>query len=301
MPDPESYRIRGGAKRMIDVSILENPKVDAAFAFHVWPEFEYGIIGLKDGILTATSDIFRVNITGKGGHVAKPKSTNNPVLAVCDAIMQIKLIENSEPHILDIVDVDVKADAKNIIPTSGIFWGSIRTLSLETRDLLEGEILKILEETKERHKVEYEIDFIHLDYLPVINDLNNTKHCENSASKVAIVRRLINPYFIGEDFGWFSSSGIPSTLMLLGCSPIDRIGNNELHTDNMIVDERTLQLGIDIMTDVALSYNLETNINITSGTKYEITDEAMQNTPSNTCNNSQAGDLELQEYMDIDY
>ena len=58
-PDEE---ITGGAKPMIEEGILDNPKVDAAFAGHLWGDIEEGKVGYKPGTLMASPDLFNIKV-----------------------------------------------------------------------------------------------------------------------------------------------------------------------------------------------------------------------------------------------
>ena len=41
---------------MVENGALENPKVDKAFAIHVWSEFKEDEIAIKEGTVMASSD-----------------------------------------------------------------------------------------------------------------------------------------------------------------------------------------------------------------------------------------------------
>ena len=53
---------------MINDGALENPKVDYIFGSHIWPDLESEKIGLRSGGLMAGTDVFKIDIQGKGGH-----------------------------------------------------------------------------------------------------------------------------------------------------------------------------------------------------------------------------------------
>ena len=56
---------------MIEDGVLENPKVDAAMAMHVFPMFPFGTVGYKTGEMMASVDGFEIAVTGKGCHGAQ--------------------------------------------------------------------------------------------------------------------------------------------------------------------------------------------------------------------------------------
>ena len=69
-PDEEGD---AGAKFMVQNGALDNPKVDKAFAIHVWSELKEDEIGIKEGTVMASSDPYDIIVYGKGGHAAMPE------------------------------------------------------------------------------------------------------------------------------------------------------------------------------------------------------------------------------------
>ena len=71
----------GGAPHMMEAGLLENPRPEKALALHVWNEQLVGWAGISQGPVMAGSGIFKIHLTGKGGHAASPHTTIDPVLA----------------------------------------------------------------------------------------------------------------------------------------------------------------------------------------------------------------------------
>src|SRR5439155_15038865 len=76
---PSEEKPPGGAIRMIEEGVLDDPKVDAAFGLHVTPQLETGQLGYRAGAANAASDRFTIRIIGKGGHAARPNATVDAV------------------------------------------------------------------------------------------------------------------------------------------------------------------------------------------------------------------------------
>ena len=72
---PSEERPPGGAIRMIEEGVMDDPAVDAAFGLHVTPQLETGQLGYRAGAANAASDRFLIRIIGKGGHAARPNAT----------------------------------------------------------------------------------------------------------------------------------------------------------------------------------------------------------------------------------
>ena len=65
-----------GARALIEKDhVLENPKVDMAFAAHGWPSVESGKIGIARRYAFGCVGGFSVKITGKKGHASWPEET----------------------------------------------------------------------------------------------------------------------------------------------------------------------------------------------------------------------------------
>ena len=70
-----------GSKNMIEHGILENPKVDAALAYHVSPgQMPVGIYMYNStGTMMYSVDGFHIEIKGKGAHGAYPQNSVDPI------------------------------------------------------------------------------------------------------------------------------------------------------------------------------------------------------------------------------
>ena len=70
-----------GSKNMIENGILENPKVDAALAYHVAAgKMPVGIYMYNDnGTMMYSVDGFQIDIKGKGSHGAYPQNSIDPI------------------------------------------------------------------------------------------------------------------------------------------------------------------------------------------------------------------------------
>ena len=69
-----------GSKTMIDDGLLENPKVDAAFALHIFSTTPVGEVTYCTGVTSSSLDSFIVNIQGKGGHSSTPQLSIDPLM-----------------------------------------------------------------------------------------------------------------------------------------------------------------------------------------------------------------------------
>ncbi|MBA4055888.1 MAG: amidohydrolase, partial [Marivirga sp.] len=135
---PAEELIPGGALKMIDAGILNNPNVDAAIGQHVMPGLPSGKVGIKAGRFMASSDNFKISIRGKGGHAAMPENLVDPVLIAGHIIVALQQIvsRNRSPKIPTVLSIGkVSADgSSNVIPDEVIMEGTFRTLDNEWRE-----------------------------------------------------------------------------------------------------------------------------------------------------------------------
>jgi amidohydrolase len=128
----------GGAEEMLAAGVLENPKVDLALALHIWNEQPVGWVGVPGGALMAGGEIFKVVVTGKGGHGALPQSTVDPIAACAQMITALQTIVSRNVSPLESAVVSVcqvqAGDAFNVIPQKAEFSGTIRTFDPMVRE-----------------------------------------------------------------------------------------------------------------------------------------------------------------------
>jgi amidohydrolase len=127
----------GGAEKMIEGGVLENPKVDVALALHVWNEKPVGWIGIPNGPAMAGAEIFKIKVRGKGGHGAVPHLAVDPVLAAAQIVTALQGIvaRNVAPLSAAVVSVCTihGGETFNVIPQQVELTGTIRTFEPEVR------------------------------------------------------------------------------------------------------------------------------------------------------------------------
>ena len=127
----------GGAEKMIEDGILENPHVDRCLGLHIWNEQPVGWFGISNGPLMAGAEIFKIKVTGKGGHGATPHFTIDPILAAAQIITALQGIvaRNVAPLQTAVVSVCTihAGETFNVIPPAVELTGTIRSFEPEVR------------------------------------------------------------------------------------------------------------------------------------------------------------------------
>lgn len=159
-PDEEGLT---GAQAMVDAGILRD--VDAAMAFHVFPgKMAAGAVGYGVGPIQASSDRFRITVTGKGGHGAMPHTTIDPINAAAHIYLGLQEVIAREVDANDQLVMTVGSfnagDAPNIIPERAVLEGSIRAYNKDTRAMAKQRLEEIAKQTAKLFRCDCEVVFI---------------------------------------------------------------------------------------------------------------------------------------------
>ena len=166
-----------GAKAMIDEGLLENPKVDAAMMIHVRTASEElptgTILFSTPGVSAASSDGFRVDIKGKGGHGARPQACLDPLTAAAHILINLqeilaKEIAPTDEAVINICHLE-GGSATNIIPDTALMQGTIRTYDPAVREFILKRVPEIVEGTAKLFRTEAELTWL-MNTPSVVND-----------------------------------------------------------------------------------------------------------------------------------
>ncbi len=250
-----------GALDMIRAGVLEDPKVDAAFAIHLWSPLESGKIGVMAGPVMAANEEFELTIFGKGGHTATPETAVDAIIAAAAVVQAVQAIQTREKNPLD----------PTLIMFGKIQGGTGRNIVADQVKL--GGTLRFLYHNEEQDKLELKRSFerviegicrvyrttYRLEYIPsnpaLLNDRTMVQSVQDAALKTLGSDQLVVPYhsLAGEDFAEFTRK-VPSAFYFVG------IGNREKGTDyphhhpQFNIDEEVLATGVEMHVRTALSY-----------------------------------------------
>ena len=210
-----------GALPMIEEGVLENPKVDAAFAAHLWGYLNEGEVHLKEGPMMASPDIFNINVIGKGGHGAVPQESIDPIVITCQIVNSLQTIVSRKINPLDPVVITCGriqgGDCHNVIPNEVELEGTIRTFNEETRNWVPKVMEDLIRGITTSQGAAYEFKY-EPKYPALINDKYMTSFAKESLKKVVgeeNVFDLKEPNMGGEDFAYFAQK-VPSAFIFVG-------------------------------------------------------------------------------------
>ena len=138
----------GGAREMVATGYFEG--FDFIYGFHYFATVPTGTIDVKDGPASANSDLFRITVTGRGGHASMPADTLDPVVAAAQLVGQLQTVVSRRvaagvPTVVSTTWLEAGTFvARNVIPGSARLGGSVRTTDQETRDLVQRSMREFL-------------------------------------------------------------------------------------------------------------------------------------------------------------
>ena len=209
-----------GANDMIEHGILDNPRPDAAMAYHM-------MIGKNQvgtymynagGIMMNSVDEFKITIHGKGTHGAYPHQGIDPINIGVHIHLALQELISRKANPQDICTLTIgkfnAGSAANIIPESAILQGTLRTNNVSTVPPLMCDPQLTLEM---------------VEYMSQVG-IEGLKEIPNSTATAS------------EDFAIISEK-IPTTYMLLTAGFMDERGDYPLHHPKAQFDENVCVIG----------------------------------------------------------
>ena len=248
----------GGARRMIEAGVMENPKIDATFGLHIWQHADLGTIEARPGVAMVGAGGFTIVINGKGGHGAKPQATHDPIVigSVIVNALQTLVSRETDPTMPAVVTVGAfrAGNAYNVIPESATLRGTIRFVSEEQRAFLFDRLSAVVTSIAETMGATADVS-LKYGVSALVNDPAMTEIVKAAAAEVVGEANVVDGPLksVSEDYGEFSQRA-PGCFFFLGSRNVDRGLVWGHHHARFDVDEDALGIGIETMTRTVLRY-----------------------------------------------
>jgi amidohydrolase len=255
---PCEERPPGGAIKMIEEGVMENPKVDAAFGLHVTPQLETGQLGYRAGPATAASDRFQILIKGKGGHAARPNACVDAVVVAAHVVVALQTLVSRETAPIQPAVVTVGAihagEANNVIPGEATILGTVRTYDPELRQQMSERLRDLVQGIARAMRADAEVDYS-FGYPSLVNDPAMTELLRTVGVELVGEKNVteVDPVLGGEDMSYFLQRA-PGCFFRLGTGNRARKITFGNHHPKFDVDEGALPLGVAAMATVALRF-----------------------------------------------
>jgi hippurate hydrolase len=249
-----------GARCMLDEGLLERePRVEAAFALHVAPEFPVGMVASRAGALLASADVFEITVRGKGGHASMPHLCRDPIPAACAIVSALqthvtRAIAATDPAVITVTMLRA-GTTNNVIPETAQLTGTIRAHSEAAREKAHEGVHRVPEFVARAHGIEAEVKLVP-GYPVTVNDGEFDGFVRGVAGELLGAKNVVAlpaPFMGAEDFS-FVLQKVTGSMAILGMRPPGKETPAPCHSNRMRIDEAGMAHGAALHAAVALRY-----------------------------------------------
>jgi hippurate hydrolase len=232
-----------GGKAMLDDGLVERFAIDEFYGMHNWPGMPVGQFGIRVGGIMAATDRFYIDITGRGGHAARPHTTIDPIIVAANMIvgMQAIVSRNVDPLESAVLSVTMleAGEADNVISRTAKITGTVRTLDGAVQDLIEERLNDFVPQFAKSFGAEASVRYAR-GYPVTVNSAEQTAFAAAVAGEVVGEERVDGetpPSMGGEDFS-FMLEARPGAYIFLGNGD-----SAELHTGTYDFNDAAIPVG----------------------------------------------------------
>jgi amidohydrolase len=214
----------GGGRVMVEEGLMSRFSIEEVYGMHNMPGLEAGYFATRKGPIMASADRFKITVTGRGGHAAKPHETIDPVMVAAQIIVAGQTIASRNVNPVQGCVVSFTrlsgGEAFNVIPEKVDIVGTVRALAPEARDLAEIRLKALVTGIASSFGATATIDYGR-GYPVTSNHDKNTEHAIAAAMAVAGEAQVdpeVDPVMGAEDFSYMLNER-PGAFMFIGNGP----------------------------------------------------------------------------------
>ncbi|MGQ9618861.1 MAG: M20 metallopeptidase family protein [Candidatus Aminicenantia bacterium] len=248
-----------GANEMLKDGVFKDVKPEKMFAFHVDDDLNVGFVRYTPGYSGANCDGFHLIIKSQGCHGSSPSSCVDPVVVGSHIVIALQLMVSREISVHDNTVITVGSfhagTAPNVIPQKAEMKAIVRSYGEEQRKVLKEKVERVIKNICESAGANYELNY-YFGTPSLYNNPDLLKEILPTVEKILVKKEFLvegRPEMGGEDFSYFARE-IPSLMLGLGVCPQD-VKSNSVHSPTFVVDERSIPLGVNLMTNIILNYS----------------------------------------------
>jgi amidohydrolase len=254
---PSEERPPGGAYKMIEDGVMDDPKVDAVFGLHL-TSIPVGMVGTRPGAMMASADSFVATIHGVGGHAARPHQTVDPVLIAANVVTTLHTIVSREvdpvlPCVITIGTIQA-GTVPNVIPASATMSGSVRNFDQETREKVAKRIQETVVGIARAMGGDATVEY-RFGYPIMVNDPEMAAFVKQIALEVVGPEKTVDrpPIMASEDVGLFiaRATGCYFNVGVLNEAKGITVSN---HNPGFDIDEDALPVGVEMLVRIVDRY-----------------------------------------------
>lgn len=251
---PAEEVLPGGAVDAIESGALDG--VGRILAVHCDPHVDAGRIGLRTGPITSACDRLEVTLDGPGGHTARPHLTTDLVTAAARVAVDVPALLARRADTRAGLAVTwgrlESGHTCNVIPQHAELSGTVRCLDLAAWRRAPDLVHAAIDEIAALHGAKSQINYVR-GVPPVVNEATSAQllHDAMAARRGAHTVEGTEQSLGGEDFSWYLER-VPGAMARLGVRPPGQAGRYDLHRGDFDVDERAIEVGVELFTAAAL-------------------------------------------------
>lgn len=241
----------GGGKEMIKDGLVEKFDIAEFYGLHNWPGMPAGHFGIRAGGIMAATDRFYIDISGRGGHAARPQTTIDPILVAAQMIVALQSIvsRNVDPLHSAVLSVTIveAGEADNVISKTASITGTVRTLDSAVQDMIEERLGQFVPQFAQSFGAEASVRYAR-GYPVTVNATEQTSFAAEVAGEVVGPERVdadAEPSMGGEDFS-FMLQERPGAYIFLGNGE-----SAELHTETYDFNDEVIPVGVSYWVRLA--------------------------------------------------
>ncbi|HEY1797483.1 MAG TPA: M20 family metallopeptidase [Stellaceae bacterium] len=249
-----------GARHMIEDGLLDaDPKPDAAFALHIFPNFKAGAIAGRPGPILASVDTWTIKVKGSGGHASMPHLATDPVPVACEIGLALHAMVTRRTNVFDPAVLTLTkitgGTTSNVIPETVDMLGTLRTTSEAAREIAKEGIRRVATNIAAAHSCTAEVN-IRTGYPVTVNDPGFVEFARGIATEMLGPDNYIPmpaPFMGAEDFSYVLQR-MPGCMMFLGVMPAGHHDHDPIascHSNHMILNEDAMAMGIAMHAAIA--------------------------------------------------
>lgn len=247
-----------GAAAMVKAGILQNPRVDAALALHVFPgDCHLGTVMWRQGPALASSDSFKITVTGKAGHGAIPQNAVDPLNIAAHILLALqevnaREVDPQDPLVLTVCTVHA-GQLHNAIPENAVLTGSIRAFSNHNRALARERLVQICQGMAELFRGSCRVEFL-AGAASLHNQPDLAAELAGYTAEIAEQMTELPKQMGSEDFAEVTQE-VPSVFMGIGAGgPEEIYHQGGSHNPKVVFNEGVLPLGAAVLAGCAANW-----------------------------------------------
>ena len=210
-----------GGRAMVQDGLMERWGIQEVYGMHNMPGIPLGQFAIRPGPLLAASDRIRIEVTGRGGHAARPHECVDAILVGSHivAAMHSVVSRNVDPLQSAVISICMfnSGEAVNVIPETAVLAGTARSLTPGVRDTIERRVVEVAEATAKMHGASVKAIYERCYPVTVNHERETTFAAEVAGQVVGADKVDANtpPLMGGEDFS-FMLEARPGAFILIG-------------------------------------------------------------------------------------